>query len=683
LEDYIPLYLNLLSVTSDAFPFPRHLQGELVPAAMMEAVVAILTMQAKRTPTILLLEDWHWADDGSRMVLRQLQEIVPAYPLFLVVSSRPDPSIEWGSGDHQTLMHLGPLNAVNSLAVMKSVLGVERISEQLVNNVMERAGGNPFFLEEICQTLVETGIAGTESGVARVADATGIVQLPHTVQAVIRTRVDCLDPDAREVLRVASVIGLEFGRGILEEIADSQLNLPQALDRLKASGLLQQTSVGPEPAYRFKHVLTQEVAYDSLLEHQRTLLHDAAGRAMERLYPDRIDEHVELLARHFSRAERWPKAIQYSIQAAERAAKLSRFAEALNTLDRAQEWLARIPDNEDHRDLLQKILFRQERLSETLGLRDRQQRIVDDLIGLLTPQGESKLLAEAYLRKGDVCTLLRQFEAADTALDTSLRTSRSCEDSTGERQATRSLGLLRWHEGKSDAALDLVEQALFLDRERGDEEAVEGDLSNIGQILKGIGQHERALQAFEEALEISIRLRDPVKQSYILHGLGNVHHALGNTDKALECFHQADEIARSRKLPLLRTFQLTSIAHLKLQQGHVEESLQLYREAVEVSRRLRHADGLAQSLRMLGELLFGLGRDAEALPIFTEGATLFAQLEHRDAEAFMRSRLATVCERLERYDDAVGAWQSVHSLYSPAGDAQAELSAAEGMARAN
>ncbi len=681
LGDSVPLYLHLLSIETDAYRVPRHLQGEQFKAAMLDALVAIFTLHATRHPTVVLFEDWHWVDDASRDVLRQLSEILAAYPLLVVVSCRPDGRDEWDSGDHRTVVHLGPLDRVASATIMRSVLHAEGVAPALARQIHERTGGNPFFLEEICQTLIEEGTVTVSNGEAVAADASGLVQLPETVQAVIRTRLDRLDREALEVLRVASVIGRDFSRGVLEYVLTGTIDPAAALDRLKAAGLLQQTGVLPEQTYRFKHVLTQEVTYDTLLEHQRKTLHGAAGRALERLSSQRMEERLELLAHHFSHAEEWREAVHYGVQAAARADALSQFSDALATLEHAQVWLMRLDDEANRRALLADILLRQERLCETLGLRGRQQRLAGELIALLAPLGASAELAEAYLRLGDVSTLLKNFDAAGRALETALRIARERGDAAGERNALRSIGLLRWHEGNNRDALAIAEDALAIDRERRDENAVAGDLANLGSILKSMGEYGRARMCLEEALDLGVVKDDPIKQSFVLQNLANVYRSLGETERALEYLRRGARQTRELKLPIQRSFHLTAIAHIYLQQGRVEESLRVYGEAVELSRQARHADGLAQALRTLGEVLFGLGRYADALPLFTEGIGLFAQLEDRRSESVMWARIAAIHERQLALEEASAAWEAARALRRQVGTILDELEAIEGMAR--
>src|SRR6185312_2372382 len=188
-----------------------------------------------------------------------------------------------------------------------------------------------------------------------------------------------------------------------------------------------------EPGYRFKHVLTQEVTYDSLLGHQRRALHQMIGSAIEQGPASRSDEQAALLAHHFALAESWASAIHYGRRAAARASALTQFADALATLDRVREWLAHVPESADRIDVVADVLLQQERLCETLGQRSRQQQIVDELVSLLAPSGVSERLVQAYVRQGDLATLLKRFDAADRSLSTALRLCRERGDVPMER----------------------------------------------------------------------------------------------------------------------------------------------------------------------------------------------------------------------------------------------------------
>ena len=679
LEPFIPLYLHLLSAPSESHPLPRHLQGEHLQAALLDALSAIVTALARRATMVVLLEDWHWADAASSAALRRMAEIVATNNLMFVVSTRPERGLRdaWPADDSR--LSLEPLDFGASAAIMRSVLRVERVSDQLAHRVFERTGGNPFFLEQMCRALAEQGAVTALDGEAIVDGGASALSLPDTVQAVIRTRLDNLDSGARDVLRVAAVIGRDFEHTLVAEAIDANVDLVPAIARLRAAGLIQETSVD---SYRFTHALAQEVSYESLLGHQRKALHDVIGRALERHDADHLDERAALLAHHFERAAAWPEAVRYGQRAAERASSLSQFADALAMLDRVLEWLEFLPDDSRRHAIKADLLLRQERACETLGLRGRQRTIIGDLIGHLSPGGPSPRLAQAYLRQGDLLTLLKRFEAADRALSTALRVSREQGDAALERHTLRSIGLLRWHEGRHADARDLIENALAIDREQHDLLSVAGDLTNLGSILKSMGRYPEARAALEEALAMPPLAEDPRKMVFALHGLANVHRALNDPGAALVCLRRADDVCRVHLLPIQRSFHLTSIAHIELQQGRIDQALATYRDAIALSRRARHAEGLAQSLRPLGEVLFGLGLHDEALPYLQEAALLFAQLEDPAAEAEAWSRTATILTTAGRSAEAQEAWGRVRRLREQLGDMAGQLAALEGQARA-
>src|SRR5690606_37815010 len=326
--------------------------------------------------------------------------------------------------DPGAVLALEPLDFAASAAIMRSVFHVERLPDALARRVFERTGGNPFFTEQVCSALIEEGAVTPGSGEALVKDTTGELSLPETVQSVIRSRLDRMDRDSQAVLRVAAAIGREFELALLADVLDADVDRPYAISRLSASGLIERIGEHAEPAYKFRHVLTQEVSYEGLLAHQKRSLHAEIGRAIEAREAHRLDEMAALLAHHFERGESWPEAVRYGRRAAARAIALSQFADALVTLDAVLSWVAFLPETDERHDLHADVLLQQERLCETLGFRNRQRTIVESLIAMLAPQGPSTRLAQAYLRRGDLQMGLKQFDAADRSLATALRISR-------------------------------------------------------------------------------------------------------------------------------------------------------------------------------------------------------------------------------------------------------------------
>jgi len=685
LEEFLPLYLHLLSVPGSESRMPRHLEGEHLRVAMMEAISSLFTLGSVREPTVMLLEDWHWADPASAETLRKLAEMGSAYPLLIVLTCRPGHAVDWGHAARHRPLHLGPLSAAESAEVATSVLGAERLAPELAGLLHDRTGGNPFFLEEVSRGLSEVGAVRVRGGEASPSASLDGLRLPDTVQGVIRARLDRLGRPAREALACASVIGRDFSRPLLERVAPDGLDLEDALDRLRELGLVQQVRVLPVPSYRFQHVLTEEVAYDGLLEARRRDLHGRAGRALEELHAGRLEEHLDRLVHHFARAGLWGEAVRYGLEACRRASSLSRFSEALEMGDRVLGWIDRLPADDEAERTRIDLLFRQERLGETLGLRDRQRALIEELVGRLERRGEDHLLVEALVRRGDLHTLVREFDAAERALEEALRVARAIEDPTGIRHALRSLGLLRWHQGLDEEAVEVGRESLAINEARGDTEEVILDLSNLGIVLRGMGRLGEAREHLERALALAEARGSPddlpQECSFILHNLANVHRQAGRDDLALECLERGLALHGDQGVPIKDSYGLTAIGNIRLRQGRVEESLELYRKALEECRRARNAVGHSQSARILGEVLLGLGRVEEAIPYLREAAEVFRRLEDPSSLALMLRHLARAHEEAGHRAEAVATWSDVRRLCESREDVPGALEALGGLAR--
>jgi len=688
LEIYIPLYLHLLSLQSDEHSLPGHLQGEDLRFAILDALSAIFTLRTKQSPMIMLLEDWHWADEGSEEALKKLVAMAAGYPLIVIVTCRPELSFNRAYLKHHTQLYLGPLDASPSISIMKSILDVDFLPEGLGDLLYRRTGGNPFFIEEVCATLIENGIVRVEDRTATLNGSLEEFNLPDTVQAVIRARLDRLDRETQVVLRHASVIGQEFNRPILERTFESPLNLPRCLDKLQALGLIRQVRVLPEAIYQFNHKLTQEVAYESMLLHQRRSLHEAAGQAIEELSKDRIEERLDLLAIHFSRAENWDKAARYGLEAAERAVKLIRFSEALGMLEKVEGWVLKLPPTNERKETLVKVLLRQERLCETLGYPERQQALINRIISLLDPLTDQARLAEVYIRQGELFTLLKNFTEAERFLNDSLAIRRSLSDRAGERRALRSLGFLSWQQGLYQEALACNRSALEIDQEIEDATGYTQDLSNIGAILRTQGEPEKALAPLEEAIRISGSLgrldfqvyalgilgnvyrdlggmTDSAKQyTHAVGILGNVYRDLGAIDKAAECLRRGIEVAKQNRMPMAQMINMRNLAGLCGDQGWVEECLRLYQELLSFVRSLDIKSELAQVLHVYGQRLLEIGSVEEAQTHLLEAAELFSRLGEHEKELLTLTSLARVYEQLaDGYEKYLAIWQRIRKIH--------------------
>jgi class 3 adenylate cyclase/tetratricopeptide (TPR) repeat protein len=677
----LPYLLELLSVKDsgiDKIPMSPEAKKERI----IETLNRIVLKGSEIRSVVMAIEDLHWIDKSSEERFKSLLDCISGARVFLIFTYRPEFVHTWGGKSYHSQLNLNRLSNRESLAIMTYLLGTEEIETDLEELILEKTEGVPFFIEELVKSLKDLQVIERKDNACGIAKDIKTVTIPSTIQDVIMARVDTLPDEAKGVLQTGSVVGREFSHELIQRITGRQeQELLSYLSVLKDSELIYERGIYPESTYIFKHAFTQEVAYETLLLERRKVLHGLVGEAIEGIYQERIEEQVDLLYHHFSLAENWPKAVRYGRQAAEKATRLSHFHEAVTMLEQVQPYLFQLPEDQSRQEVLIDVLLQQERLCETLGQRERQQAIINQIISLLQPAGDLARLAEVYVRQGDLYTLLRRFTAAAEALDKSLRISRDLSDPIGERNALRSLGLLCWHEGKNEEALERIEEVLNIDRQQEDTESIVGDLANLGSVLRSLEDYERARTCLEEGLQLCEVIQNPIKQSYILQMLGNIHRSLGKDDEAIVSFQRAAKITEQNRLPIHQSYHLTSLAHIYFRQGRIQESLQLYEQAIDVSRKAKHAEGLSQSLRMLGEVLLGMDRQSEALPHFHEAATIFARLKDDESEALVWSNIATAQEREENYPDAIAAWEKVRTLRKAANNSPGELEAIEGMAR--
>jgi class 3 adenylate cyclase/tetratricopeptide (TPR) repeat protein len=689
LAEHVPLYLHLLSLRSAEHPLPEHLVGEALQHAAEEALAELFLASARHRPVVLLLEDWHWTDEASAAALLYLVERLPGARLLVVVTHRPDRPVawpaRWQAQGHHVRIDLGALTLAPTRMLAASRMAARELPDALIAMIHERTGGNPFFVEELCRALVEEGALAVRDDRAVLSQPIDELVLPDTVQAIIRTRLDRLNAEAKDVLRLASVIGKRFGRRLLAQLYEDHARLDAVLASLVALDLLQETRGGAEVEYMFQQALTQEVAYESLRIEQRKTLHALVGSGIEALHAARLEEHVNLLLHHFRRAESWPGAIAYGQRAAERAAALSQFQRAIAILEDVVGWVAHLPDDARRTELLLDVLLRQERLYETLGRRNEQQAVIDRLFGLLAPAGiddAAGRLAEVYVRQGDLHTQLGRYEDAERALGQALTRRQALGDPVGEAHVLRSMGFLRWHQGRYDEAVAYNEAALAIDRRREDMAAVAMDLTNLGAVLRNIGDHARARECLEEAQALYQAVGRPARQAFTLYSIANIARDLGDLDLAMDQYQRAYDIFTEHGDHVMASRALAAMAAIHWDRGHADESIRLCHEVVDMTREAAYGQGLSHALRTLAERLSARGEHAAAAPFLLESATVFAKLGERHSEAEMWERLARTYEQhLDEPRKAVAAWENVRALRLQSRDRAGALATLQEMAR--
>jgi class 3 adenylate cyclase len=315
LQETLPALLALLDALPEDSPFltldpPQRRQRTL------SALKRVLLRESQVQPLLLVCEDLHWIDSETQALLDSLVESLPTARLLLLVNYRPEYQHGWSNKTYYTQLRLDPLSPPSTEVFLQSLLGDAASLLPLKTLLIERTTGNPFFLEESVRMLVEAGVLAGTSGAYGLTQSLQSLHVPATVQVVLAARIDRLPLDAKHLLQTAAVVGTEVLLPVLQAIAElSEETLHRGITSLQAAEFLYETHLFPEHIYTFKHALTHEVAYGSLLQERRRVLHGRIVEALEALAPDRVVEQVERLAHHAVRGEVWDNALAYCRQA--------------------------------------------------------------------------------------------------------------------------------------------------------------------------------------------------------------------------------------------------------------------------------------------------------------------------------------------------------------------------------
>jgi tetratricopeptide (TPR) repeat protein len=318
LASRIPFYRNLLSLPVDDPAF-NALDPEGRKFGTFEAVKDLLLAQSQIKPLVLFLEDVHWMDKISEEFFAYFSRCLANHCVLMVSAYRPEGSPPWAQGPHYQRVGLETLNPLSSVRLVRNLLGGLALDPELEQKITEKAGGNPFFLEEIIRELRDRGDLVQRGNQYCCARPLSECEIPNTIQSVLAARMDRLSEDLKHTLQVASVIGRDFAFRLLKTVLDLGEDLRVHLRNLVGLEILYEKALYPELEYIFKHALTQEVAYESLLKQRRKEIHGRIAKIIEELYAGRLEEHYEILAHHYERSGNVQKAVDYLLRAGEKS----------------------------------------------------------------------------------------------------------------------------------------------------------------------------------------------------------------------------------------------------------------------------------------------------------------------------------------------------------------------------
>jgi class 3 adenylate cyclase/tetratricopeptide (TPR) repeat protein len=627
----------------------------------LEAVRRLLLRESQVQPLLVVFEDLHWIDSETQALLDSLVDSLGSARLLLLVNYRPEYQHAWGSKTAYSQMRLDALSTQHAGELLDVLLGADPSLGPLKELLVRR--GNPFFLEETVRTLVETKALEGLPGRYRLTQPLQSLQVPSSVQTILAARIDRLSSEDKRLLQTASVVGKDVPFALLQGIAElSDDMLRGALDRLQAAEFLYESSLFPDLEYTFKHALTHEVTYGSLLADRRRALHAAVVETMEGVYAGRLPEHVEQLAHHALRGEAWDKAVTYFREAGAKAAVRSAYQEAVSCFEQALAALPRLPGTHERLEAAIDLRFDLRTSLLPLGQLEKGLEYLREAEGLARTLDDPRRLAWASAYMISSCWLTGRLTDALTFAQTAQAIADTLGDLRLKVVANQYLAATLWNVGDYQAAMDLFRKVT---------ESLKGDLSRerfgqallpsvfarryLAHALSERGEFDQSIAEAEEGLRIAEAADHPFSlgQAYLV--LGYIHVVKGEFDQAVPLLERALAMSRDWNIRLLSPSCMGFLGYTYALSGRLAEGLALLADAMTAFE-----SGVATVFHSLvaahaGEACILAGRSQEA---------------HRHAE-----RALTLARRRgERGDEAYALrlLGEIHSQETPPDDGAAE-----------
>ncbi len=605
-NEVVPYLATLLGIALDEeqktdLPLndPQILQQRTF-VAMGEWVEALAAQQ----PIILVFEDLHWADSSSVDLIEYLFSLTIYKPILMVCVTRPDrESTFWNVKtrtnqdypDNFTDLTLWPLTDSESRQLIKYQLKIDQMPEEIEHLILSRAEGNPLFLEEILRSLIEEGsIVHAEDGHWQITRSATEIDIPNTLQGVLIARIDRLEPEVKETIQIASVIDRRFPRYILKAVVDKPEEiLDEALNKAEAADLIEVVKHDPEPEYMFKHVLTHEIVYNSLLYQQRKAIHKKIADFMAfNVFWMLGEEYAPIVAEHYYKSETWPRAMRYLQRAAEAAIQSFANQEAANFYSKALEVADRIEGEADQTAVM-----------------------------------------SIYEGRAKIRTRLGEPQGAIADYEAMLALAKELKDDAAEMRALNGIGSLQTSHYDFSRAAMFFRDALKVARRIGDEEGIADTLNQLGNFHLQMGQLDEGAKSYGEARDISVTLKDEARRIEAEDGLAKIMIEQGQMEDSLA--HYQREIVQVRRRLGFRTGLMSSLTSMMVAQTLLGQYEGAAKTADEVLEFYRKSGDLYQIPTIKYYLAFGqmyqgeLGTAAENL---NEGLRLANQQKLKSSQ---------------------------------------------------
>lgn len=581
--------------------------------AIFRAINNLVNRLAGQRPTILIFEDFHWSDEDSLSLLNHLIENLVHKPVMFVVLTRYFPDIVLNQSEKYHEIVIKELSSEHSKSLLSRILDFKNVPASLTEEILEKAGGNPFYIEEVILNLADQNCLEKSGDGYDLVCPVESIAIPDSVENVVLARLDILESNIKRVLQCASVIGLEFRYKVLAHISELQKNLQNHLSSLESGEYIFKESTSPELIYMFRNLVLRDVTYSTLLEKRKRHFHALIAKILEELKGERSEENAELIAHHYELGAVYDKAVEYCEMAAKKCESLySQRAAA---------------------DFWQKVVEYVEKTS-------------------FEPTSIQQIRLRANLAFGEICRRLGRPECGIKAFTSAIKDSGDLDDAKSRVCALRGLGEAYRQAGEIDKAEQRVKESLDLALSLNDPGLLASCYNYLGNLQRMKGDFSGAGESFRKVLEYARGSGDRLRLYQAMNHLGIVEMYGGNPDLAGDYFRKALDLAVELGKKNEQVQIELNLAINYLRSGNVLKSERILYSALERAEKLEFELGAQLAMLALSDLKLKTGDFSESLQI-TESLLMRMDKAHfSDVRAMTLSNFARGCLGTGRIKEA-------------------------------
>jgi class 3 adenylate cyclase/tetratricopeptide (TPR) repeat protein len=625
---------------------------------LFDAIKRLLLREAQNGPLCLVFEDLHWIDTETQTFLEMLLENLPAARILLLVNYRAQYQTSWTEKNYILQMRIDPLSAATADELLDGLLGSTAELVPIKKRLREATQGNPLFLEESVRSLIESGVLNRASDHHRSVALLPADFVPRTIEALLAARIDRLRPELKELLQCASVIGNDIKEPLFVAVTGlTQPEFRRAVRELQLAEFLYERTLFPETEYAFKHSMTRDVAYASMLRERRMMLHARAVRSLESLAAGRLEEHVERLADHAERGALWDKALEYLQRSGVKAYSLYANADAARFFERALTVLKRLPETPNSLRQAADIRFELRNALLPLGETDRILQCLDELDPILTSLGDKQRSARYAAFRCNHHFLIGEQRRAREFGETAVRLARECGDRDMLGESLYRLAQSYYALGEYRQAIVLLEQSLEftaneLRRDRHDLSIIPSVMNRTWLViaLAECGRFAAGMNHAKRALEVAEGAEHPLSEVLGWLSIGHVLLRKGEIEGAVSALERGLDLCDRWSFRVWRPRLASALGVAYARSGRAEEGLQLASEAIRDAEQMHLIADKPRILVSLGRVLMFARQIDAALAVGKQAVEIAVSQEAKGDEAWARFLIGQACLASEPKD---------------------------------